>query len=224
MTRTHIARAGALISAGFLCASSLANYSFGVSLGRSFWEGQLYGFVGVLAVAMNVVAPFFMSWSISAKRKSTAAAIGLLWAVCLTYSTTSALGFAAQNRETVAQSREVSRDAYDDVRRELLDLEARRQSARGKDRSALDTRIDDARQRLSRLRERRPAVVDAQSTFLASLSFGLIEPQRVRQVLIALFALMVELGATLGLFVALSHEPLPPPSSTPGSRWKPDAG
>ena len=129
MSRTHIVRAGAVIAAGFLCASALANYSFGASLGRSPWEAQLYGFVGVLAVAMNAVAPFFLSWAITAARRSTAFAIAILWAICLIYSTTSALGFAAQNRETVVQSRETSREAYDDVRRELLDFEARRKVA-----------------------------------------------------------------------------------------------
>ena len=218
MSRTHIVRAGAVIAIGFLCASALANYSFGVSLGRSPWEAHLYGFVGVLAVAMNAVAPFFLSWSITAKRRSAAFAISLLWAICLIYSTTSALGFAAQNRETVAKSREASREAYDDVRRELLDLEARRQLLRGKERAALDTRIDDARQRLSRLRDQRPAVVDAQSTFLATMSFGLIAPHHVRLALVALFAFMVELGATLGLFAALSHSAAPSP---PAARWKP---
>lgn len=218
MNRTLIMRAGAIIASGFLCASALANYSFGVSLGRSPGEAHLYGFVGVLAVAMNAVAPFFLSWSITAKRHPTAVAISLLWAICLLYSTTSALGFAAQNRETVAQSREASREAYDDVRRELLDLESRRQSLRAKERTSFDAKIDDARQRLSRLREQRPAVVDAQSTFLSSISFGLVAPSHVRRALVALFALMVELGATLGLFVALSHSPASP---MPPSRWKP---
>ncbi len=219
MSRTFIMRAGAVIASGFLAASALANYAFGLSLGRSPWEAQLYGCVGVLAVAMNAVAPFFLAWSIAGRRRATAAAISLLWTTCLVYSTTSALGFAAQNRETVTQSREASREAYDDVRRELLDLEARRQSVRGKERVSLDARIDDVRLRLSHLREQRPAVADAQSAFLSFLSFGWVAPSQVRHALVALFALMVELGATLGLFVAFSHVPSP----SPPARWKPSA-
>ena len=101
MTRVSIMRIGAIVSGGFLAASALANYSFGLSLGRTMWEGQLYGFVGVLAVVMNAVAPFFLSWSIAARRASATVGIAVLWAVCLLYSTTSALGFAAQNRESV---------------------------------------------------------------------------------------------------------------------------
>lgn len=55
----------------------------------------------------------------------------------------------------------------------------------------------------------RPAVANAQSSFLSSLSFGLLQPHHVRQLLIVLFALMVELGATLTLFAATWHTPVP---------------
>src|SRR5262245_37318369 len=49
------------------------------------------------------------------------------------------------------------------------------------------------------------APADAQSTFLSALTFGFIEARNVRVALVALFAIMVELCATLGLFAALSH-------------------
>jgi hypothetical protein len=99
--RGVIAFAGGMVSLGFLGASAVANYLFGASLGRTPWEAQLYGAVGVLAVAMNALAPFYISWSLTAKRRTTAVSIMLLWALCLTYSTSSALGFAAQNRDGV---------------------------------------------------------------------------------------------------------------------------
>ena len=219
MNRTHITRAGVVVSAGFLVASAVANYLFGASLGRSPWESTLYGMVGVLAVAMNALAPFFLSWSLAASRKSAAAGIAFLWLLCLTYSTTSALGFAAQNRESVAQSRTVSREAYDDTRRELLDLEARRRDAKQKDRAALDTKIDDARKRLAASRSTAGAPADAQSSFLSALTFGFIEARNVRVALVALFAFMVEVGATIGLFAAMSHGVGGTPADVP--RWKP---
>ena len=103
MKRSIIALAGALVSLGFLFASAVANYMFGASLGRTPWEAQLYGAVGVLAVAMNALAPFYISWSLTAKRRTTAAGIALIWALCLIYSTSSALGFAAQNREGIGR-------------------------------------------------------------------------------------------------------------------------
>ena len=175
--------------------------------------------VGVLAVAMNALAPFFLSWSLAASRKTTAVGIGLLWSLCLIYSTTSALGFAAQNREGVAQSRQITVDAYDDTRRELVDLETRRRAAKAKDRAQLDNRIDEIRRRLVTLRDQRPAPADAQSAFLSAITLGLIEARNVRVALVALFAIMVEVGATLGLFVALSHSLKTPSPPTP--RWKP---
>src|SRR5262245_62623879 len=98
MKRSMIAFAGATVSLGFLGASAVANYLFGASLGRTPWEAQLYGGAGVLAVAMNALAPFYISWSLTAKRRTTAVSIMVMWAICLAFSTSSALGFAVQNR------------------------------------------------------------------------------------------------------------------------------
>lgn len=229
--RMLIAGAGAIVALGFLAASAVANYLFGESLGRTPWESVLYGAVGVLAVALNALAPFYMSWALAAARRTTAAAIALLWMLCLVYSLTSALGFAAQNREGVAVSRQQSQDAYQDARLELRDLEARRATARPKDRPALDARIDDVRRRLDRLRAARSQPVDAQSAFMAALSFGLLEPHQVRIALTILFSLMIEVGATIGLFVALSQISKVPasnaalPAVAPRvGQWTPNAG
>ncbi len=224
MTRNIIAGAGAVVALGFLTASAVANYLFGASLGRSPWEATLYGCVGVLAVALNALAPFYISWALAASRRTTAAGIAVLWALCLVYSTTSALGFAAQNREGVVVARQVTHDAYQDTRRELLDLEARRSTAKIKDRSALDARIDDVRRRLAALRQDRPMLADAQSTFLAALSLGVFEPGQVRIALVILFSLMIEVGATIGLFAALSYASPAPEPTAPRERWTPNAG
>ena len=177
MSRIAIARAGAFVATGFLLASAVANFMFGISLGRTRPEGMLIGIVGVFAVAMNALAPFFISWSLAASRKTTAASIIGLWSLCLMYSTTSALGFAAQNREGVAVSRQITNDGYEDTRRELLDLENRRKDTRPKDRARLEAKVDDARRRLTKLRSDTPAPADAQSEFLSVLTFGLIEPR-----------------------------------------------
>lgn len=212
--------AGAAVSLGFIGASAAANYFFGASLGRSPWEAQLYGAVGVLAVAMNALAPFYLSWSLAAGRVATAAAVALLWLLCRAYSTTSALGFAAQNRESISAARQITHDAYEDTRRELLDLEARRNNAKPKDRPRLDARIDDVRKRLAALRTSGPAPADAQSSFLSNLIAGYLDPPRVRVALTVLFSLMVEMAATLGLFASLSRAPpSPPPAPATRSRW-----
>ena len=46
---------------------------------------------------------------------------------------------------------------------------------------------------------------DPQGQFLSTLSFGVIDKDTIRFVLVALFAVMVEAGAALGLFAALAH-------------------
>ena len=222
MTRSAIARLGALVAAGFLAASATANFMFGASLGRTPLEGVLIGVVGVFAVAMNALSPFFLSWSLAASRRAAAASVVILWALCLIYSTASALGFAAQNREEVAASREMAHDAYADTRRALLDLEQRRKEARRRDRWRLEARIDELRNRLVTLRSNAPAPADAQAAFLSALTFGVLAPRQVRMALVALFALMVEMGATLGMFAALSHTHATP-APTAG-RWQPKAG
>jgi hypothetical protein len=223
MKRGIIAFAGAIVSLGFLGASAVANYLFGASLGRTLWEAQLYGAVGVLAVAMNALAPFYISWSLAAKRRITAASIMLLWALCLTYSITSALGFAAQNREGVAVARQVTHDAYDDTRRELLDLEARRKDAIARDKYRLDAKIDDARKRLAAARSKDPAPADAQSQFLSDLLRGYVAARHVRVGLVTLFAVMIEMCATLGLFASLSHGSAKPPPPAPKNQAPPQA-
>jgi hypothetical protein len=205
MKRGIISFAGALVALGFLGASALANYLFGASLGRTPDEAMLYGAVGILAVAMNALSPFYISWSLLDKRRITAAGILLVWALCIAYSTTSALGFAAQNREGVTFARQIGQEAYTDIRQELQDLQARRKGANRKDRTVLEGRIDDVRTRLNNVRAQSPQPADAQSEFISDLTSRRLEPSQVRKVLVALFAIMVEVCAALGLFAALSH-------------------
>ena len=219
MTRAIIMAAGAAVALGFLAGSAVANFMFGMSLGRTFIEGILFGSIGVCAVVTNALCPFYLSWFIQASRRSAVAGTMLLYALCLIYSVTSAVGLAAQNREGVTTAHQITRDAYEDTRRELLDLENRRSAAKGRERTRLDARIDDVRRRLRTLQSATPVPADAQSTFLSALSFGLLDPQRVRLTLVALFALMVEVGATIGLFVALSHPTQQP--APPVGRWRP---
>jgi hypothetical protein len=190
-----------------------------MSLGRTFIESLLFGSIGVCAVGTNALCPFYLSWFTQASRRSAAAGTILLYVLCLTYSVTSAVGLAAQNREGVSTIRQVTRDAYEDARRELLDLERRRSNAKGKDGARLDARVDEVRRRLRTMQTTAPVPADAQSAFLSALTFGLLDPKNVRLALVALFALMVEVGATIGLFVALSHPPQQP--APPLGRWRP---
>lgn len=219
MTRAIIMAAGAVVALGFLAGSAMANFMFGMSLGRTSTESLLFGSIGICAVGTNALCPFYLSWFSQASRRSAAAGTILLYVLCLIYSVTSAVGLGAQNREGVSTTRQVTRDAYEDTRRELLDLENRRSNAKAKDRSRLDARIDEVRKRLRPMQSTAPVPADAQSAFLSALIFGLLDPQNIRLALVALFALMVEVGATIGLFVALSHPSQQP--TPPLGRWRP---
>ena len=97
---------------------------------------------------------------------------------------------------------------------------ARRQGAG--DHWRLEARIDALRNQLVTLRSNAPAPADAQAAFLSSLTFGVLAPRQVRMALVAVFALMVEMGATLGMFAALSHAHATPASAV--GRWQPKAG
>ena len=55
---------------------------------------------------------------------------------------------------------------------------------------------------------------------LAKLTFGLVDSAGVHSGLVALFAVMVEAGAALGLFVALAH--FPSGSKRDGDEQKPE--
>lgn len=217
-----IALAGAAASIGFLACSATANFLFGSSLGHTPLQGLVYGAVGVLAVAMNAFSPFYISWALAASERAKAASIVLLWTLCLVYSTSSALGFAAQNREHVALARAIDRNGYDDTRRELLDLEERRKGKVGAaEQRRIEKRIDETRRKLEGMRSHDAAPADAQSEFLSAIIMGLIPPGKIRVALVALFALMVEVGATLGLFAALTHPPTPKVIIPSKAKWTP---
>lgn len=224
MIRLLIRGIGAVVAVGFIVGSAVANFMFGTTLGRTAAESILIGSIGVCAVATNALCPFFVSWALQASRKAAAASILPLYALCLLYSVTSAVGFVAQNREGVSSSRQLSRDAYEDTRRELLDLERRRGIAKNKDRARLDARVDEVRKRLSKLRTAPAAPADAQSVFLSALTFGWVDAQHIRIALATLFGLMVEVGATVGLFAALSHPSKKPATTLAVGRWRPRIG
>lgn len=205
MLKKILAAAGASVAIGFLSASAIMNYLFGSSLGRTPLEAQVYGAVSVLAVFCNALSPFFLSWGWQGKRYAVAAASALLWSLCLLYCVTSALGFAAENRSAVAGVRESVQANYETASRQLLQLEARRTVHPTRD---LDDRIERLTREVSGLRaEGGMRDTDPQAELLSRLTFGAIGKHEVRFALVALFALLVEAGAALGLFSALAHLP-----------------
>jgi hypothetical protein len=109
-----------VLAAGVLLAVSCAmNWRFGVSLGRTEFDGQIYGAASAAADCMKALVPFFFFASVRNKMWSQALASALVWVVVTAYSLTSALGHAALNRLDTAGQRVATADSYKDHRADL---------------------------------------------------------------------------------------------------------
>lgn len=109
-----------VLAAGVLLAVSCAmNWRFGVSLGRTEFDGQIYGAASAAADCMKALVPFFFFAALRNRMWSQALASALVWAVVTSYSLTSALGHAALNRLDTAGQRTASADSYKDHRADL---------------------------------------------------------------------------------------------------------
>jgi hypothetical protein len=109
-----------VLAAGVLLAVSCAmNYRFGFSLGRTEFDGQIYGAASAAADCMKALVPFFFFAAVRTKMWSQAAASALVWVVVTAYSLTSALGHAALNRLDTAGQRAATVQNYKDHRADL---------------------------------------------------------------------------------------------------------
>lgn len=109
-----------VLAAGVLLAVSCAmNYRFGFSLGRTEFDGQIYGAASAAADCMKALVPFFFFAAVRSRMWSQAAASALVWVVVMAYSLTSALGHAALNRLDTAGQRATEAQTYKDQRADL---------------------------------------------------------------------------------------------------------
>jgi hypothetical protein len=110
-----------VLAAGVLLAVSCAmNYRFGFSLGRTEFDGQIYGAASAAADCMKALVPFFFFAAVRNRSWSQAAASALVWVVVTAYSLTSALGHAALNRLDTAGQRASATQTYKDHRADLV--------------------------------------------------------------------------------------------------------
>ncbi len=109
-----------VLAAGILLAVSAAmNWRFGFSLGRTEFDGQIYGAASAAADCLKALVPFFFFAAIRNRMWSQAAASAVVWVVVTAYSLTSALGHAALNRFDSAGQRTVVAQSYKDMRKDL---------------------------------------------------------------------------------------------------------
>jgi hypothetical protein len=109
-----------VLAAGVLLAVSAAmNWQFGYNLGRTPFDGQIYGAASAAADCMKALVPFFFFAAWRNRMWSQAAAAALVWGVVTAYSLTSALGHAALNRADTTGSRSAQAASYQDVRADM---------------------------------------------------------------------------------------------------------
>lgn len=109
-----------VLAAGVLLAVSAAmNWRFGLSLGKTELDGQIYGAASAAADCFKALIPFFLFAALRNKMWSQAAAGAVVWVVVTAYSLTSAFGHAALNRFDTAGQRQVNAQAYKDLRSDL---------------------------------------------------------------------------------------------------------
>jgi len=254
-----------IAAALIMCAVSGAmNYLFMASLGKTPLEGQVLGAASAAADVLKALLPFFIAWSWAAKRMVAAVSGVLAFLFFACFSLLSALGFAADNRDTLVDGREGISQAYNRVQRSLGEAEARRSALPAHRPAAVVTEEIGAHrhhrrwnatkecanatepesrafcaeyfrlrselaaaQESERLYDQITALLaesetlrgngaeqdsDPQVSLLSRITGQ--KPEPVRLALTIAVALLVEIGASLGLFVASGHR-LQNPTAAP---------
>ena len=110
---------GILAAGVLLVVSAAMNWRFGYSLGRTEFDGFIYGSASVAADCLKALIPFFFFAAIKNRMWSQAAASAVVGIVVTAYSLTSALGHAALNRFDTTGHRAVEAQVYKDLRGDL---------------------------------------------------------------------------------------------------------
>lgn len=116
----HLLGVLGVLAAGVLMAVSAAmNWQFGYGLGQSEVDGQLLGAASAAADCLKALIPFFFFAALRNRMWSQAIAAAVLGMVVVTYSMTSALGFAAKQRADSAAGRQQVTETYEGLKSDL---------------------------------------------------------------------------------------------------------
>jgi hypothetical protein len=113
---------GVLASLILLSVSAAMNWQFGYSLGKTEFDSHILGAASIAADVMKALMPFFIFSAWRQRNYPQAMGAAAVWAVCILYAMTSALGFAALNRSDTTSGRAVQHEKYEDLRAELTRL------------------------------------------------------------------------------------------------------
>ncbi len=113
---------GCIAALILLGVSAAMNWQFGHSLGKTPFDAHVFGAASVAADCMKALMPFFIFGAIRNRNWSQALGGTALWAVCIVYALTSALGFAALNRSDTTGTRSLQAANYEDLRGQLAQI------------------------------------------------------------------------------------------------------
>jgi len=114
---------GLLAASALVVVSAAMNWRFGFGLGKTEFDGQVYGLASVAADCLKAIVPFLIIYAWKTRKWAQALAGVALAIICTGYSITSSIGFAAVNRADNTGQRMIEASNYKDVRAELKRLE-----------------------------------------------------------------------------------------------------
>jgi hypothetical protein len=120
-----------------LLISMRLNFLFGSSLGQTPEKALVFGCVSVISDAWKGLGPIFILALYRAKRQWSVAGTAAIWVACFSYSVTSALGVAVEDRSSRTGSREIMVRNYDETVAEEKRLAEKRKGL-GRHRSAAE--------------------------------------------------------------------------------------
>jgi len=121
---------GGIATAAMLLISMRLNFLFGYSLGQTPEKALVFGCVSVISDAWKGLGPVFILALYRAKRRWSVAGTAAIWVACFSYSVTSALGIAVEDRSSRTGSRETIVMNYEETITEVERLEKRRAGLR----------------------------------------------------------------------------------------------
>ena len=212
-----VVSAGAALT--LIGASGLMNYAFMTSLGKSEAEQQILGAVSIAVSAFIALLPTLLLWAYRERRMAyvmLGAPVFLAFAV---FSLSSAVGFAAKNRGSLSEERALATARLVSVTHDIAESEVKlARFGAFKSSSvvieALHGLEQDRRWQSSKACE--AATAEASRSFCKSY-FELkgeaarsseaerLEAKKVERGLMLFLAVLVEIGAALGLYFATGH-------------------
>jgi hypothetical protein len=119
MIRWLVAIIGAPVVLGLIAVSVILNFRFGTLLATADEDKLVYGLASGCADLLKGVLPFVIAWGWGSRKWLVAFVASLLFATFTAYSVTSALGFAALNRDGTSGKRQAVIERQQHQRSEL---------------------------------------------------------------------------------------------------------